>query len=47
VEFETYKISAIPTMVFIDKEGKVAHIEMGAGNPQEITNRIKKLLEGK
>jgi thiol-disulfide isomerase/thioredoxin len=45
IEFEKYKISAIPTMVFINKEGTVAHIEMGAGSPQEIKHRIKKLLE--
>lgn len=44
-EFETYKISAIPTMIFIDKQGNIADIEMGAGNPQDIEKRIKKLLE--
>jgi thiol-disulfide isomerase/thioredoxin len=47
VEFEKYKISAIPTMVFINRQGNIAHIEMGAGNPQDIKNRIKKLLEEK
>lgn len=47
IEFEKYKISAIPTMAFINKEGNVAHIEMGAGSPQEIKNRIEKLLEEK
>lgn len=45
VEFEKYKISAIPTMVFINKEGKIAYIEMGAGSPQSITDKIRKLLE--
>jgi len=45
IEFEKYKILALPTMVFINKEGNIVHIEMGAGSPQEIKNRIKKLLE--
>jgi thiol-disulfide isomerase/thioredoxin len=45
IEFEKYKISAIPTMIFINKEGKVAYIEMGAGEPQSIADKIKKLLE--
>lgn len=45
IEFEKYKISAIPTMVFIDKEGNIVHIEIGAGNPEDIRDRIKKLVE--
>ena len=32
-------------MIFIDKQGNIADIEMGAGNPQDIEKRIKKLLE--
>jgi len=43
--FETYKVQGIPTMVFIDKAGNISHMEVGVGAPENIKNRIKKLLE--
>ncbi len=45
-EFETYRINGIPTMIFIDRQGKIDHIKVGAGSPQFIRDKIKKLLEG-
>lgn len=45
-EFDTYRISGIPTMVFINKKGEIDHIKVGAGSPQFIRDKIKKLLEG-
>ena len=45
-EFETYRISGIPTMVFVNKKGEIDHIKVGAGSPQFIRDKIKKLLEG-
>lgn len=45
IEFEKYNITAIPTMIFINKEGKIVYIEMGAGAPQTIQDRITNLLE--
>ena len=45
-EFDTYRISGIPTMVFINRNGEIDHIKVGAGSPQFIRDKIKKLLEG-
>jgi len=43
--FETYAITGIPTMVLIDKEGKVKKIEVGGGGGEYIEKAIKSLLE--
>ena len=43
-DFEKYKITGIPTMIFIDKEGKVDFIKIGSGNIPMITKKIEKLL---
>ena len=43
-EFRAYSIKAIPTMVFIDKKGNIAHIKVGAGNEVEISEKVKTLL---
>jgi thiol-disulfide isomerase/thioredoxin len=45
--FKAYKITGIPTMIFIDKKGNINHIKVGSGSPNEIRNRIKKLLSQK
>jgi len=45
--FNAYKITGIPTMIFIDKKGQINHIKIGSGSPNEIRNRIKKLLSQK
>jgi thiol-disulfide isomerase/thioredoxin len=45
--FETYKVSAIPALFFIDKTGAVADIQIGSGNNAQIESKIKKILEVK
>ena len=45
--FDTYAITAIPTMIFIDRRGNVAYIKSGAGNSQQIREQIKSLLAEK
>jgi thiol-disulfide isomerase/thioredoxin len=42
--FETYAVTGIPTMVLIDKEGKVKKIEVGGGDEEHIEKAIKSLL---
>ncbi|MEN8153981.1 MAG: TlpA disulfide reductase family protein [Acidobacteriota bacterium] len=44
-DFDSYKISGIPTMIFIDKKGNVDHIKIGSGSPDKIREKIKKLIE--
>jgi len=44
MEFDKYKITGIPTMIFIDKAGNVNYIKIGSGNLKLISNKIKKLL---
>ncbi len=41
---EKYGVRAVPTMVVIDQEGKVAKIFRGAVPPQEITDAVSELL---
>jgi hypothetical protein len=43
--FEDYKITAVPTTIFIDKYGNIDDITIGAARPHLIANKIKKLLE--
>ena len=45
--FDTYAITAIPTMIFIDRRGNVAYVKSGAGNFQQIREQIKSLLAEK
>lgn len=42
--FESYSIRGIPTMIFIDRNGKITDFEIGSGNPQKIRSKIEKLL---
>ena len=44
LDFDKYKISGIPTMVFIDKKGSVNYIKIGSGNLSLISEKIKELL---
>lgn len=44
---ESYKITALPTLVFIGKDGNVDYIRVGAGREQFIKNKIKTLMEVK
>jgi thiol-disulfide isomerase/thioredoxin len=43
--FEDYKITVLPTTIFIDKYGNIHDITIGAARPHLIGNIIKKLLE--
>lgn len=43
--FESYKISGIPTLIFIDKKGNVNYTKIGGGNVDFIKEKIKALLE--
>ncbi len=45
--FQTYKVKGIPTMVFIDKKGKISYIKVGSGSPDQIRKKIKTLLDAK
>lgn len=46
---ESYKVQSIPTMYLIDKQGKIAHTELGAVENLEtkLEDTIKKLLASK
>lgn len=44
-DFDTYRITGIPTMIFINKKGNVDHIKIGSGTPDLIREKIKKLIE--
>jgi len=46
-DFNDYGVSGIPTMVFIDKAGKVFDIKVGSGDESAITAKIRKLLAEK
>lgn len=42
---ETYKISGLPTLVFIDKKGNIDFTDIGGANTQFLKDKIKTLLE--
>lgn len=42
--FETYHIRGIPTLILIDKQGRVADFKIGSGNEQYVKTRIQQLL---
>jgi thiol-disulfide isomerase/thioredoxin len=43
--FEDYAIRGIPTLIFIDKKGKIADFKIGSGNEQYVIDRIEQLLD--
>ena len=45
--FDNYAITAIPTMIFINRRGNIVHIQSGAGNTLQIRDKIKSLLAEK
>ncbi len=45
--FSDYGVSGIPTMVFIDKAGRVYDIKVGSGDEASISEKIRKLLAAK
>ncbi len=42
---DSYKITGIPTMIFISKKGKINYIKIGGGNIPFIKDKIKTLLQ--
>jgi thiol-disulfide isomerase/thioredoxin len=42
---DSYKISGLPTLVFIDKKGNVSFTKIGAGSIPFLKQKIKQLLE--
>jgi thiol-disulfide isomerase/thioredoxin len=45
--FDSYAVSAIPAMAFIDRRGNVAFMKTGAGTLKQIEDKIAALLEEK
>lgn len=45
--FDNYGVTAIPTMVFIDRRGKISFIKTGSGASKQIQDRIATLLAEK
>lgn len=43
--YSKYKISGIPTLIFIDKQGNINYTKIGTGDAQFIKDKIKTLLE--
>ena len=46
-DFNDYGVSGIPTMVFIDKAGRVYEVKVGSGDEAALTAKIRKLLAEK
>jgi thiol-disulfide isomerase/thioredoxin/Flp pilus assembly protein TadD len=44
-DFDSYKISGLPTMVFIDKQGNIDFFKIGSGDNAFIKEKIRKLVE--
>lgn len=42
--FDSYYISGIPTLIFIDKKGNIADFKIGSGDEQYIRDKIDQLL---
>lgn len=46
-DFDSYMISGIPTMIFIDRAGNIDHIKIGSGNHNFVKEKITELLGNK
>ena len=46
-DFDAYKVVALPTLIFIDKKGKVFFTKIGTGGIPFIKQKIQQLLEEK
>jgi thiol-disulfide isomerase/thioredoxin len=47
LSFDSYAVTAIPTLAFIDRRGNVAFMKTGAGTLKQIEDKIAALLEEK
>jgi thiol-disulfide isomerase/thioredoxin len=43
--YNEYKITGIPTMVFINKKGEIEYTKIGSGDEEFMKEKVKKLLE--
>ena len=43
--FEDFAIRGIPTLIFVDKKGKIVDFKIGSGNEQYVSDRIQELLD--
>ncbi len=43
--FESYGISAIPTLVLVDRQGNVDYIKIGSGDEEQLKAKIRSLLQ--
>jgi thiol-disulfide isomerase/thioredoxin len=43
--FDSYKISGLPTLIFVDKKGNIEFTKIGGGSIDFLKNKIKTLLE--
>lgn len=46
-DFDSYMITGIPTMIFIDRAGNIDHIKIGSGNHNLVKEKIESLLGNK
>jgi len=46
-DFDSYMITGIPTMIFIDRDGNVDYIKIGSGNHNSVKEKIESLLGNK
>ncbi|GAB4365188.1 MAG: hypothetical protein Kow0042_04290 [Calditrichia bacterium] len=43
--FDSYAVRGIPTLIFIDKKGRIADFKVGSGNEAYVGRKIRELLE--
>ncbi len=43
-DFDSYKVTGIPTMVFVDRDGNIDYIKVGSGDHESVKRKIKSLL---
>ncbi|MFC1651796.1 TlpA family protein disulfide reductase [Patescibacteria group bacterium] len=43
--YDQYKISSIPATVFVDKQGGIAEIKVGAMNKESLEKKVRELIE--
>jgi len=43
--FDEYGITAIPTMILVDRQGNVDYIKIGSGNEESLKEKIRSLLK--
>lgn len=46
-EFDRFQVSAVPTLIWIDRSGFIRDIQTGRETPQAIGNKIASVLKGK